>query len=183
MPSYQFKIILTGDEAVGKTSAVRRFVDGTFKESYKATLGFEVSVKAIICGSSSIVFSIFDVAGQQDFQGVRAGYYQGSFGFLLMFDLTNRASFEHIPNWVDEIRAAEPNVPIILIGTKSDLPDPQVTPEEMAIACEIFELQESIIASSKTGAGVDEMFNRIGNAIIASINSKSQCNSKSMSQA
>ncbi len=90
--SYRFKVALAGDERVGKTASIRRFIDGSFSDSYKQTLGVEVTVKVIQIGHVTVIFSIFDVAAQPTYKVFRANYYAGARGFFLLFDQTDHGT-------------------------------------------------------------------------------------------
>lgn len=161
MSSFRFKVVLAGDEQVGKTAAIRRFCSGIFSESYKQTLGFEVSIKVIQVGQFPVIFSIIDVGGQKMYQGLRTNYYAGASAFLLMFDQTNRPTFDSLGEWVQEIRAIDQTSYFILVGNKNDLPNKQVTREDVT---QLMNTQQTahfttyFQTSAKTGEGIQEMF-------------------------
>jgi small GTP-binding protein len=174
MRSYRFKVILAGDESVGKTSTILRFIQNTFSEMYKPTLGFQISVKNLkyltpANEEISVVMSLWDVAGQGQFAVVRKGYYQGTDGVLLLFDLTRRKTFDNAKAWADEIRAVVPAVPILLVGNKVDLPNHAVLPQEWARASTEQNFVGYAIISAATGRGVDDVFKGIANCIIEKI--------------
>ncbi len=174
MGSYRFKIILAGDEAVGKTSTILRFVHNTYSEMYKPTLGFQISVKNLNYKTPSnedriVIFSIWDIAGQGQFAGVRKGYYQGTDGVLLLFDLTRRKTFENAKFWADEIRTVAPAAPIVLVGNKADLPNQAVLAQELTYASKENKFASYAISSAATGRGVDEIFKLVSDAIINAI--------------
>ncbi len=174
MGSYRFKIILAGDEAVGKTSTIMRFVHGTYSEMYKPTLGFQISVKVLNYTTPqnedrTVVFSIWDIAGQGQFASVRKGYYAGTDGILLLFDLTRRKTFEDAKFWADEIRGVTPGAPIVLVGNKADLPSQAVLPQELTYLSNECKFASYVITSAATGRGVEEMFRRMADVIIDKI--------------
>ncbi len=166
LASYRFKVIIAGDECVGKTACIRRFVDSKFSESYKQTLGFEVSIKVITINQNPVILSIFDVAGQKSYQKIRANYYTGANGYCLLFDQTNYNTFNHLEEWFREIRAVSPSSPILLIGNKNDVPQKQVTSEDVSLALKKYGIPAFIKTSAKTGEGIQEMFLQIGNIMI-----------------
>lgn len=174
MASYRFKIILAGDEAVGKTSTILRFVHNTYSELYKPTLGFQISVKNLNYRTPTnedriVIFSIWDIAGQGQFSGVRKGYYQATDGVLLLFDLTRRKTFEDAKFWADEIRSVAPNAPIVLVGNKADLPSQAVLPQELTYISKENHFAAFAISSAATGRGVEEIFKMVADAIIDAI--------------
>jgi small GTP-binding protein len=112
------KILLLGDGAVGKTSLVHRFVEGQFKERYKATIGVDIFSKP----AEGVDLQIWDLSGQEHFAAVRSKFYSKAEGALLVFDLTNRKTFERLDNWIKESEAGVGNsIPMVILGNKSDL--------------------------------------------------------------
>jgi len=125
---YLFKSIVVGDGGVGKTALTLRFSKGFFTEDYKMTIGVDFHVKTISIdtheGPIKCKLQLWDTGGQERFSSIRPMYYRGSLGTILVFDLTNSASFEHLPQWIEEVRAnIKADIPVLLIGNKSDLTD------------------------------------------------------------
>jgi len=124
-----YKLILGGDGAVGKTSIVKRFTEGKFQKNYKATIGTSISKKECkFEGLDSLVrFVIWDLAGQEQFKRIRPSYLAESGAGILVFDVSNRESFENIRNWYNEIiKSAPPDIFLILAGNKTDLEEKRV---------------------------------------------------------
>jgi len=124
---YLFKCIVVGDGGVGKTALTIRFSKGFFTEDYKMTIGVDFHVKTIAIdteeeGPIKVKLQIWDTGGQERFSSIRPMYYRGSLGGLLIFDLTSYESFEHLPQWIEEVRSnVKAEIPLLLIGNKSDL--------------------------------------------------------------
>ncbi len=116
------KVVLTGDENVGKTSLVSRFVDNKFLEEYIPTLGFQIFFKSLPIGDCTVDFQIWDVGGHQSFEFMRRNYYAHTQGFLLVFDLNSPKSFQNLEGWISEVHAVSPQIPFVLVGNKADLP-------------------------------------------------------------
>ena len=161
---YLFKSIVVGDGGVGKTALTLRFSKGFFTEDYKMTIGVDFHVKTISIdtedeGQLRVKLQIWDTGGQERFSSIRPMYYRGSLGALLIFDLTSYESFEHLPQWIEEVRANIKNeVPFLLVGNKSDLIDERaVTLEEINNFTEKFNLYY-MDTSAKTGDGVGDCF-------------------------
>lgn len=130
---FAHKVILGGDGAVGKTTLVTTFVEGKFEKDYKATIGTSIMKKECrIKGTDTKVkFTIWDLAGQDQFKRVRKTYFQNARAGLVIFDVTRRETFDNIEKWVTEARQAAPNILLMIIGNKIDLEDQrQVTLEE-----------------------------------------------------
>ena len=168
MSAINLKILLAGDEAVGKTSLIRRLVKNEFAQDYKPTLGFEITIYTLQIDQTSVNFVIWDIAGQTAFESVRKSYYKESRGFLIVFNLVNRISLRNLEYWVKEIRETCPDAPLVLIGNKADLPDIKVSAGEMQQAAQKLGATNSIITSAKTGQGVRDAFIMLGKAILAS---------------
>ena len=160
---YLFKSIVVGDGGVGKTALTLRFSKGFFTEDYKMTIGVDFHVKTITIdaleGQIRAKLQIWDTGGQERFSSIRPMYYRGSLGALLIFDLTNSASFEHLPQWIEEVRANIKNeIPLLLVGNKSDLIDQRaVSLEEINSFTGTFNLYY-METSAKTGEGVGDCF-------------------------
>ncbi|MHA2184029.1 MAG: GTP-binding protein [Promethearchaeota archaeon] len=160
---YLFKSIVVGDGGVGKTALTLRFSKGFFTEDYKMTIGVDFHVKTISIdadeGPIRSKLQIWDTGGQERFSSIRPMYYRGSLGALLIFDLTNSATFEHLPGWIEEVRAnIKTEIPFLLVGNKSDLVDQRaITLEEINNFTRNFNLYY-METSAKTGEGVGDCF-------------------------
>ncbi|MFX1388781.1 MAG: GTP-binding protein [Promethearchaeota archaeon] len=160
---YLFKSIVVGDGGVGKTALTLRFSKGFFTEDYKMTIGVDFHVKTISIDSMEgpirAKLQIWDTGGQERFSSIRPMYYRGSLGALLIFDLTNSASFDHLPQWIEEVRAnVKTEIPLLLVGNKSDLIDRRaVSLEDINSFTNSFNLFY-METSAKTGEGVGDCF-------------------------
>ena len=160
---YLFKSIVVGDGGVGKTALTLRFSKGFFTEDYKMTIGVDFHVKTILIdtfeGPIKCKLQLWDTGGQERFSSIRPMYYRVSLGKILVFDLTNSASFEHLPQWIEEIRAnIKAEIPVLLVGNKSDLIDQRaVSVEELNKFTRDFNLYY-METSAKTGDGVGDCF-------------------------
>ena len=157
---YLFKCICVGDGGCGKTALVIRFSQGYFQEQYKLTIGVEFAVKTIDLPeiNKKIKLQIWDTGGQERFQYVRPLYYRGSMGAILLFDLTNRESFDHIAKWIEEVKDNAGDIPMLLVGNKKDLVDERkvsrAEAEEFAEEMEMYYVE----SSAKDGTGVGDVF-------------------------
>ena len=160
---YLFKSIVVGDGGVGKTALTLRFSKDFFTEDYKMTIGVDFHVKTItintIEGPIKAKLQLWDTGGQERFSSIRPMYYRGSLGAVLVFDLTNAASFQHLPQWIEEVRAnLKTEIPLLLVGNKSDLTDHRmVSLEEINNFTRDFNLYY-METSAKTGDGVGDCF-------------------------
>lgn len=120
---YLFKIVLIGDSGVGKSGLLSRFTRNEFSpENLKTTIGVEFATRSVQVDGKTIKAQIWDTAGQERFRAITNTYYRGAVGALVIYDMTNNASFEHVKHWLKEVRDhADSQLVIMLVGNKSDL--------------------------------------------------------------
>ncbi|CAD8123520.1 unnamed protein product [Paramecium sonneborni] len=122
----EFKLVVVGDGAVGKTTFVRRHLTGEFEKKYIATQGVEVSQVIFYTTHGPIRLVIWDTAGQEKLGGLREGYYIGAHCSIIMFDVTSRISYKNVPKWHKDLTRICENIPIVLVGNKVDSKDRKV---------------------------------------------------------
>ncbi|KAM7266717.1 hypothetical protein ACFE04_004614 [Oxalis oulophora] len=119
---YVFKVVLIGDSGVGKSQLLSRFARNEFNLDSKATIGVEFQTRTLHIDHHTIKAQIWDTAGQERYRAVTTAYYRGAVGAMLVYDISNRHTFDHIPKWLEELRGhADNNIIIMLIANKSDL--------------------------------------------------------------
>ncbi len=119
-----FKIILAGDGAVGKTSLRRRYMGLGFEKEYIRTMGADFAVHETTIGNEMIRWQIWDIAGQPEFSQVVKTYYKRCIGAIVVYDITQPSTFEHVEDWVTDIwkyNEMFPVIPLVLVGNKIDL--------------------------------------------------------------
>jgi GTP-binding nuclear protein Ran len=131
MTTQNHKIIIVGDGGVGKTTFVKRHRTGEFEEKYVATLGVEVHPLTFNTNHGRFTLNTWDCAGKKEFGGLRDGYYEGAHGAIVMFDVTNRNSYENVESWYEKVRKIRPDIPIVLCGNKVDVQGREVRPEDI----------------------------------------------------
>ncbi|MCY3410103.1 MAG: GTP-binding protein [Candidatus Heimdallarchaeota archaeon] len=166
-PKYTFKILLLGDGGVGKTSLVNRFVNATFSQMYLQTIGMQPSQKYLKVKNTDICLSIFDIAGEKSFKGLREMFYRGSKGALVTFDLTRRESFQNVEVWLKEAKHKEKKQQFILIGNKNDLDGRQVSSEEAEEMAKSLGCLKYFETSALTGELVDDAFKSLGSILLS----------------
>ena len=120
--SLDFTVILVGDSNVGKTSILKKFVDGDFSTQLTCTINIEFKTKNLKIDKNLYAkLSIYDTAGQEKYRSLTKNYYHKANGVILVFDLSNENSFSKLNSWVKEINENAGNVEGILVGNKSDL--------------------------------------------------------------
>ena len=171
MPLY--KICLLGDGGVGKTALRERFLGKGFQSGYILTIGADFAVQNLPIDGVQYKFQIWDLAGQQRFSAVRALYYKGSHGAILIFDQTRVDSLYNLEKWKEELYTnVGREIPFIILGNKSDLPD---AIEQSEVDRFIQKLQSEIKdipfnikylkTSAKSGLNVTEAFETLGLSI------------------
>uniref|UniRef100_A0A3Q3IUE6 RAB5C, member RAS oncogene family n=1 Tax=Monopterus albus TaxID=43700 RepID=A0A3Q3IUE6_MONAL len=118
----QFKLVLLGESAVGKSSLVLRFVKGQFHEYQESTIGAAFLTQTVCLDDTTVKFEIWDTAGQERYHSLAPMYYRGAQAAIVVYDITNADTFTRAKNWVKELqRQASPNIVIALAGNKADL--------------------------------------------------------------
>ena len=166
---YRFKFVILGDHEVGKTSIIRQFVEKTFTESYRATIGLNILSHTFDFFGSEIGVVLYDLGAQKYFKRFRKTYYLGAQAAFIVFDLVKRESFDNVINWYQELRIFVPDedVPIVIVGNKTDLKeDRQVYYQEgVRLANKLSENEKVklsyIETSALTGENVEDAFNLI----------------------
>jgi len=122
---FLLKLLLVGDTAVGKSSLLLRFTDGTFDTDLQSTIGVDFKVKQMRVAGKAVKATIWDTAGQERFRTLTSSYYRGAHGIILVYDVTRPETFQHLAQWLAEIEMYSPgggkNVIKLLVGNKSDL--------------------------------------------------------------
>lgn len=155
------KIILVGDSTVGKSAIVRRFAYRQFIENYYATIGIDFTIKILNINNINIKLQIWDTAGQEKFHAITRTYYRGSDIVILVFDLTNKKSFDNLENWITEIKEyVSDNCQFVLIGNKIDRVDRCVNNNDIKIFIEKYHI-DYYETSAKTSHNVDDLFEDI----------------------
>ena len=118
---YLFPICLLGEAGVGKTSLLTRFCDNSFKERYNNTIGVDFRVITLKCKNIISKIHIWDTAGQERFRSLALNYINNSQGFIFVYDITNRESFNNVENWVNlALEKNNKNICNFLVGNKTD---------------------------------------------------------------
>ncbi|KAH7815337.1 Rab7b [Monocercomonoides exilis] len=163
------KCVFLGDMFVGKTSLLNQYISKKFQKRYKATLGADFFVQEILIGDVIVVLQIWDTAGQERFRSLGTSYFHGADICCLVFDVSNRESFEHVQTWHDyflsqmsEDQAEE--FPFIIIGNKIDKPvsERAVSSAEAERFCRQLGMGHPYFeASAKSGFNLDDIFTTI----------------------
>jgi len=163
LPKGQFtaKLIINGDFKVGKTSLIKRFVENTFNETYISTIGVEISKKSVVMDEdTSINFVLWDIGGQVGSMApYRRRFYEGASAAFIVIDRTRLNNLESVKKWYKEIKTSVArNLPIVIVGNKSDLQEEIViSEEEIKVVAKQLGFHY-ILTSARTGENVNEAF-------------------------
>jgi len=158
----QFKVVLLGESAVGKSSLVLRFVKREFHEFQESTIGAAFLTQTIQLDDTTVKFEIWDTAGQERYHSLAPMYYRGAQASLIVYDITSRESFLKAQNWVRELqRQANAKIVIALVGNKLDLAGQRAVEHNEA---RMFADENDLLfmeTSAKTSVNVIEVFTAI----------------------
>ncbi|EGD81649.1 hypothetical protein PTSG_02365 [Salpingoeca rosetta] len=167
---FLFKFLVIGNANTGKSCILHQFIENKFKSDSTHTIGVEFGSKVINCGGKSVKLQVWDTAGQERFRSVTRSYYRGAAGALLVYDISNRESFNALTNWLTDARTlASPDIVIVLVGNKKDLEaDREVTFLEASRFAQENELM-FLETSARTGENVEEVFLKCARSILSKI--------------
>ena len=159
-----YKVLLLGDSSVGKTCFLLRYCDKSFQEAHLSTIGLDYRLKSMtLQNDKNIKLQIWDTAGQDRFRAITKNYYKGANGIILIYDVTNKQSYENVKNWLTQIKEeANPNVIIYLAGNKIDVEEEQrvITTEDGQKIADEYKLPFKE-TSAKNGINVNEIFQEL----------------------
>lgn len=163
---YRFKVVVVGEEAVGKTSLILRYVEDTFKGDYIPTLGVNFVVKDLPKLKTRLV--IWDIGGQNMWKAKLNLFLKGSEAAIIIFDVTRPTTFGTLDTWISKLQQQlGAQFPYIVVGNKTDLQDMRKVQEAHAqkfLKNKIYSIYFD--ASAKTGENVEEFFERIAEMLI-----------------
>ncbi|PON21292.1 hypothetical protein TGAM01_v209883 [Trichoderma gamsii] len=123
-PLKKFKLVFLGEQSVGKTSLITRFMYDSFDNMYQATIGIDFLSKTMYLEDRTVRLQLWDTAGQERFRSLIPSYIRDSSVAVVVYDISNAKSFQNTKKWIDDVRAERGNdVIIVLVGNKTDLND------------------------------------------------------------
>ncbi|OHT09160.1 small GTP-binding protein [Tritrichomonas foetus] len=131
--SEYIKFIVIGSSGVGKTSILTRLVSGTFSDDTASTVGVEFVSAEVNVDGKSVKLQIWDTAGQERFRSIAKNYFHSAVGVILVFDLTERKSFDDLGQWLEDVHQhCEQDTVVVLVGNKCDMTDERCISENEA---------------------------------------------------
>ncbi|EGG08909.1 uncharacterized protein MELLADRAFT_84389 [Melampsora larici-populina 98AG31] len=175
---YIMKFVVVGDSNTGKSSLLVQLTDKRFLTQSDPTIGVEFGASLIsLPNGKTIKVQVWDTAGQESFRSITRSYYRGASGALLVFDTTYRPSFQHLENWLKDLKSfGDPNLVIVLVGNKSDLITSNSQSDSSSTSTRQVSVEEAqqwaidhdlqyIETSAKTGENVEEAFASVAKQI------------------
>jgi small GTP-binding protein len=167
------KILTVGDSSVGKTCLLMRYANDAFSPTYITTIGIDFKIKYVDVDGKRIKLQIWDTAGQERFRSITKSYFRGANGSIVVYDVTNKESFDHVSKWLEDLANAKiKKESIFLVGNKIDIPNSRVvtTSEGKALAAK-YNIQ-FFECSARSGEGVETLFHTLAKNISSIITSK-----------
>ncbi|CEG84616.1 Putative GTP-binding protein ryh1 [Rhizopus microsporus] len=165
-PLRKYKLVFLGEQSVGKTSLITRFMYDTFDSTYQATIGIDFLSKTMYLEDKTVRLQLWDTAGQERFRSLIPSYIRDSSVAVIVYDISSRNSFLNTTKWIDDVRAERGDEAIVvLVGNKTDLNEKrEVTTEEGEKRAK--ELNVMFIeTSAKAGHNVKLLFRKIAQAL------------------
>ncbi|XP_069141824.1 ras-related protein Rab-7L1-like [Argopecten irradians] len=162
MTEILFKVIIIGDPTVGKTSFVQRYVNDSYRRDYKMTIGVDFALKVVKWSETqTIKLQIWDIAGQERFTSMTRVYYKDAHACIIMFDLTQRSTFQNAVKWKKDLDAKcslpdGSTVPCLLLANKCDLSHREVEQNEIEDMCKEHDFVGWTETSVKEGLMIEE---------------------------
>ncbi len=157
------KIVLLGHFGVGKTSLIRRFVEDTFSDSYKVTIGVHILKREVeLENGKDVNLIIWDLEGYDDIKKTRESYLLGTHGFIYVFDITRPDTYKEIDKSIAYLQEKFNDIPFKIVGNKADL----VTKTYLKENKEEFIVRPNYFTSAKTGAHVKDLFTDLAKELI-----------------
>ncbi|CAM4614238.1 hypothetical protein R3I94_013620 [Phoxinus phoxinus] len=165
-PLRKFKLVFLGEQSVGKTSLITRFMYDSFDNTYQATIGIDFLSKTMYLEDRTIRLQLWDTAGQERFRSLIPSYIRDSAAAVVVYDIANLNSFQQTSKWIDDVRTERgSDVIIMLVGNKTDLADKRQVSVEAAEK-KARELGVMYIeTSAKAGYNVKQLFRRVAAAL------------------
>lgn len=159
----KYKIVFLGDQGVGKTSLITRFMYDTFDPQYAATIGIDFLSKTMYLDDKTVRLQLWDTAGQERFRSLIPSYIRDSNVAIITYDITSKESFEALSQWCENVQNERgDNVIICIVGNKSDLTEKRlISTEQGEASCKELGAQIFIETSTKNGYNVKQLFKKV----------------------
>ena len=171
-PDYKYKITILGDEAVGKTCLIKKYVYDKFDDVYLLTLGTKTTKKSVMLKAKGreheieVKLVIWDIMGQREFSRAFSSFFAGTHAGILVCDMTRKKTLKSLQNWIDDLFAITGPVPLVFVGNKCDLVEGRTVSEEELKALADKYKAPYFLSSAKTGENVERFFYSLSKVLL-----------------
>ena len=159
---YVVKIIIIGNQSVGKTNIVTRYVKGEFSEDYMITIGMDFLTCNLKSDDKIFKLRLWDTAGSEKFRSITKGYYSNTCCALIVYDITNQNSFDSVKQWIEDVKNyTDKDTHLVLVGNKIDLKDQRKISKEDGQNLATQNGMDFYESSALTGENINDIFEGI----------------------
>jgi small GTP-binding protein len=160
MDELHVKIIITGERGIGLSTLIKNYFKKLYSEDSIYTIGVDFYGKRLLYNEIDIVIQLWRLSAEVRFKLTRSSWLNGSYGIILMYDLTDPKSLKHIPEWIELLRDMKLTIPIMMLGNKVDLINKrQIFKEDIDYLFDKFNITLSHEISAESGINIDDAFN------------------------
>lgn len=157
------KVVVLGHFGVGKTSLIRRFVENSFSDNYKVSIGVHITKKVVeITPNESVSLILWDLEGTDDLNHIRESYLLGTHGIIYVFDVSRPTTFQEIHQDLSILEKKASGTLVKVVGNKVDL----VVQDEVAQILENHNISYDYLTSAKTGGKVNDLFEQLAKMLL-----------------
>eukprot|EP01050_Picozoa_sp_SAG11_P002458 SAG11_NODE_125_length_15744_cov_50.316075_1_plen_2970_part_10 len=160
------KVVFMGDVGVGKSSLLRSLQGEEFISTHTSTVGLENCRLSRSVGGVTVKLRLWDRSGEETYGMLSKAYMKAAAGALIVYDVTSRASFDHVAMWAEACRKAHPACPMFLCGNKADSPDMAVSKSEAEAICQKLGFVGWIHVSAKSDSGITDAIDKLAVSVI-----------------
>eukprot|EP01119_Soliformovum_irregulare_P025317 TRINITY_DN9330_c0_g1_i1.p1 TRINITY_DN9330_c0_g1~~TRINITY_DN9330_c0_g1_i1.p1 ORF type:complete len:201 (-),score=51.32 TRINITY_DN9330_c0_g1_i1:38-640(-) len=161
------KILLVGESGTGKSSLLLRYAEDTFSTTFMTTIGIDFKYKQMQVGDQEIRLALWDTAGQEKYRVITSSFYRGAHGVILVYDITNRESYQMLERWVADIAKYAPTTTtVMIVGNKSDMEEKRLVESDEAFQFAKAHKMAYMETSAKQKTNVDAIFASLADKIV-----------------
>lgn len=166
------KLLLLGDQAVGKSSLILRYANNEFNLNIMGTAGLDLKRKNVNINDDNVKVNIFDSAGHERFRNIPKNHYKNSDGIIIIYDVTDKKTFENVSLWMNNIKEnGATDVEIMLVGNKIDMTNNRQVQKEEGMELSKKYNTSFMETSAKTGENVEDTFFKLIQTVYNKIDS------------
>lgn len=158
---YLLKFIVIGDSSVGKSNIISKYKENKFDEKGQPSIGVQFIAKNVVIENTTFRLQVWDTAGQETFRSMTRIYYKNSSCAFIVYDITEKESFNHVESWISECKKIAPEtVLLVLIGNKSDLNESREVSYEEGLKFAEKNKMLFFETSAKNGVNIENIFKK-----------------------